>query len=323
VAEGKWIAGLSPGMPVADAARVALAARLEVVRQFLPLAATRPYEDAEYVHQLRVGTRRAAAALRVFADCLPRKRLKAAKTALRAIRQAAGDARDWDVFLKSLSDATPAADPDTRPAFDFLLGYALGERSAAQARLVGAADAAGPDFAPDTAVLPAHVRDPRGDDPPATFGDLAFGQLTDLFERFNADIATNPSEPAALHQLRILGKRVRYAMELFATCFAPPLKDILYPAIEALQEALGDLQDAAVGSERLEGLRARVRLAIPDEWPRLEAGIDGLLRANRDRIPEGRGRFAAWRADWARLTAEHPLAALRLGPGPTPERPGM
>ena len=62
MAEGKWIAGLTPGMPVADAARAVLAERFAVVRHFLPLAAEKPYEDAEHVHQLRVGTRRSGAA---------------------------------------------------------------------------------------------------------------------------------------------------------------------------------------------------------------------------------------------------------------------
>src|SRR4051794_22443581 len=105
MAEGKWINGLAAAMPVEDAARVVFAARFEVVRQYLPLAATRPYEDVEYVHQLRVGTRRAGAALQVFGTCLPRKHLRAAKASLRGLRRAAGDARDWDVFLLALADA--------------------------------------------------------------------------------------------------------------------------------------------------------------------------------------------------------------------------
>ena len=78
MAEGKWINGLTPTMPVDDAARVVFAARFEVVRQFLPLAAAKPYEDVEYVHQLRVGTRRAGAALQVFEACLPRAPLRRA-----------------------------------------------------------------------------------------------------------------------------------------------------------------------------------------------------------------------------------------------------
>ena len=60
MADGKWIAGLTPGMPIADAAKAVLTARFAVVRHYLPLAAEKPQEDVEYVHQLRVGTRRAA-----------------------------------------------------------------------------------------------------------------------------------------------------------------------------------------------------------------------------------------------------------------------
>src|SRR5438874_12397589 len=99
--DGKWIDGLTPGMPVAEAAKVVLAARFAVVRHFLPLASEKPHEDVEHVHQLRVATRRSAAALRVFADALPRKLLKQTKRTLRRLRRAAGDARDCDVFLAS------------------------------------------------------------------------------------------------------------------------------------------------------------------------------------------------------------------------------
>src|SRR2546426_11365277 len=67
MAEGKWISGLTPTMPVADAARLVLQVRLEVVRDSLPPALHRAEKDSEYVHQLRVGTRRAGAALGVFA----------------------------------------------------------------------------------------------------------------------------------------------------------------------------------------------------------------------------------------------------------------
>ena len=134
MADGKWITGLTPDMPVADAARVVLAARFEVVRQYLPLAAEKPYEDREYVHQLRVGTRRAGAALKVFGDWLPRKHHRRAKRALRTLRRAAGGARDWDVFIQGLPEAKPLAAASGKPALDFLLGYAVGERAAAQAR---------------------------------------------------------------------------------------------------------------------------------------------------------------------------------------------
>jgi CHAD domain-containing protein len=314
MSDGKWIAGLRPDMPVADAARAVLAARLEVVRHFLPLAAERPFEDSEYVHQLRVGTRRAGAALEVFADCLPRKRLKAVKRSLRAIRRAAGDARDWDVFIQALSGAKPLNTAKGKPARDFLLGYALGERSAAQARLVEATADAGPGFADESLALPEHAHEPHGGSPPPAFGAAAVAYLDDLFADFTASVRADPTEPADLHRLRIRAKQLRYAIELFANCFAPALREHVYPAVEALQEQLGGLQDAAVGVERLERVRARAQKVVPGEWPRLRDGIAGLIRGLRTRLKAGRKKFVAWRAGWEKLSAEHPLAALRLAP---------
>jgi hypothetical protein len=66
MADGKWIEGLGPQMPVADAARRVLSERFEVVCRNLPLAMHQPDRDPEHVHRLRVGTRRAGAALRIF-----------------------------------------------------------------------------------------------------------------------------------------------------------------------------------------------------------------------------------------------------------------
>ena len=39
--------------------------------------------------------------------------------------------------------------------------------------------------------------------------------------------------------MRILGKRLRYAMEMFADCFGPAFREELYPAVEQMQEILG------------------------------------------------------------------------------------
>ncbi|MBA4064654.1 MAG: hypothetical protein C0501_13260 [Isosphaera sp.] len=303
MADGKWVAGLVPGMPVAEAARAVLTARFGVVRQYLPPAVEKPYHDPEYVHQLRVGTRRSAAALRAFGDCLPRKALRAAKHHLRAIRRAAGDARDWDVFRLGLAKAKALAGADGRPARDFLTGYALGERAAAQARLVEAAATAGPGFAEVSDGLPDLVRDPDGANPPATLGTLAAVQFGELLRAFTAAADANPTDPADLHQLRILGKRLRYALEIFADCFPPRVKEVVYPAVEKAQELLGEVQDAAVGWERLSALRDRVRLAAPADWLRVEDGFEGLMRAVREKVPAGRDAFQAWRKEWAKVVA--------------------
>jgi CHAD domain-containing protein len=300
MADGKWIAGLTPEMPVADAARVVLAERFGVVRRYLPLAAEKPYEDAEYVHQLRVATRRSGAALRVFADCFPRKPHKAVRRQLRSIRRAAGDARDWDVFRLGLPGMKTLGGSG-KPALDFLTGYAMGERSAAQTRLADAAADDGPGFLEASTEFPVLAHAPRGDSPPSTFGVFAAIRFGELLRAFDEAVRANPTEPAALHQLRILGKRARYALEIFADCFPPGFKDAVYPAVEKAQELLGEIQDAVVARDRLTALRARLKLTAPDEWSRLQKGLDGLIQAMRAKIPAGRKAFQAWRKEWTGL----------------------
>ncbi len=59
MADGKWIPGLKIDTPVVDAAHQVLSVRLKVIQHYLPHAAEKPEEDVEYVHQLRVGSRRA------------------------------------------------------------------------------------------------------------------------------------------------------------------------------------------------------------------------------------------------------------------------
>src|SRR5690348_512201 len=100
--DGKWISDLKADTPVAEAARHVLFVRLQVVKDYLPRAALEPDHDIEYVHQLRVGSRRADAALRIFRACLPAKAHRKARRRLRKLRRAAGAARDWDVFLADL-----------------------------------------------------------------------------------------------------------------------------------------------------------------------------------------------------------------------------
>src|SRR5690349_7794695 len=99
MADGKWITDLRADTPLPEAAQRVLAVRLEVVGHYLPRAVQEPDRDPEFVHQLRVGTRRADAALRIFRPCLPRKVYKKARRRLRELRRAAGAVRDWDVFL--------------------------------------------------------------------------------------------------------------------------------------------------------------------------------------------------------------------------------
>lgn len=310
MADGKWITGLSPEMPVADAARRVLTERFAVVREFLPLAVNRAWEDAEFVHQLRVGTRRSGAALRVFADAFPRKRLKATKQALRTLRQAAGGARDWDVFLAALPETKVFTQSANKPALDVLAGYALGQRAAAQTHLVTAEVGTGAAFRELSEALPERAREPDSEGAPANLGALAVHQLGDLLRELTTEAEANPTDPADLHALRITAKRLRYAIELFADCFPPMLKEVVYPEVERVQELLGDVQDASVGLARLTDIRARLDVVLPKQSARAKKGLTALSAELAAKVPAGRQAFAKWRTGWLKLVAGLKLELL-------------
>lgn len=309
MADGKWITELTPTTPVADAARRVLTVRLQVVHDYLPLALHEADKDPEYIHQLRVGTRRAGAALQIFSLCLPEKELRAARKQLKRVRRNAGSARDWDVFLMGLVSGEKQPE-NRRPGIDFLLGYALAERSASLERLIEACPNYPFDFDRLLAETVAAIHKPRAEPGIQVLSDLARPLLTGLLRQLHQVASGKLADYDQLHQVRIAGKRLRYAMEVFACCFAPNFRETLYAAVEGMQEMLGRANDSHVAIGHLERLREQIRSKCPGDWRRLRPGVEGLLRCHRERIPEERRRFEEWWTRWQESGGEPAFTAL-------------
>jgi CHAD domain-containing protein len=309
LAAGKWISELKATTPVPDAARHVLTVRLEVVRDYLPPALEQAANDHEHVHRLRVGTRRARAALDIFECCLPSRVYKGARKYLRNIRQVAGEARDWDVFLASLTQWAREHGRKLRPGLDCLIGYVVARREAAQSQL----EAAGKDFPfaferflAETVAAVHKPHDPRL----RTLVDLALPRLTGQLRELDEAARLDLEDYEHLHQIRILFKRLRYAMEVFADCFAPAFRVELYPAVEAMQEILGNANDSHVACGRLDALSARFQALGPVEWKRLSPGIEGLRQYHQSRLPEERERFQDGWVRWCQTGGEAAFSAL-------------
>lgn len=333
MADGKWITEVTADTPLADAARWVLAVRLEVVRDHLQLALREPGKDIEHVHQLRVGTRRAGAAVEIFRLCLPDKVYKSARKQLRRIRRAAGAARDWDVFLAALTAEKRAEAAPAQAGVDLLIGYALAQRVTAQEHL----EALCPDYPFDFERLRAEavaaVRPPRSDGGPRTLADLARPLLADLLRELDAAAARDLDDYDNLHQVRIAGKRLRYAMEVFANCFAPAFREELYPLVEEMQEVLGRANDSHVAAGRLRGLREQLRGNRLVDRKRFEPGLRRLLLMHERRLPQERRRFKEWWQRWQQDGGEAAFATLlhaletrwavaQFGPPPSGAEPG-
>jgi CHAD domain-containing protein len=309
MADGKWIPDLKSTTPLADAARHVLTVRLDAVRHHLSPALHHADEDLEHVHQLRVATRRAGAALRLFAICLPEKTYDDGRKGLRKLRRAAGDARDWDVFhdmVTAWCQKQPAAQ---RPGLDFLIGYATARREMAQAQLLDVAGNAPLTFDRLLAETVAAVHRPANSGPRRLI-NLARPMLTGLLQELEQTAARDLNDYCNLHQVRIAGKRLRYAMEVFADCFAAPFRDDIYPEVEAMQDMLGRANDSHVAAGRLEGLRDRLGASRPKEWKRYRPGIEALLRHHRQQLPRERKLFLTWWKRWCDSGVEARLEEL-------------
>ena len=133
-----------------------------------------------------------------------------------------------------------------------------------------------------------------------TLLDLAAPWLSALFGDLKQAAGADLSDYSRLHRVRILGKRLRYAMEVFANCFPRSFREKFYPAVEEMQDILGGANDSYVASQRLQALCAKIQVVQPEDWKRLQPGIEGLLRYHEQRLPEERRRFLGWWRRWQR-----------------------
>ena len=281
-ASGKWIEGIGSESSVEEAARRSLEARLPAVNHWLPLAAYLAEQDVEHVHRLRVSTRRAVAALRLYRDWLPRKRGRWLKKRLKKIRRAAGDARDLDVLAQRL-----ARDYGERAAP--VLAMIAERRAAVQTALMKIAERCRrrDRFLRKTARLLAGIRPPdEHSAQPVRFGGWAAERLAEAAAEFFSALPDEGADTAALHQFRIRAKALRYTIELVAPAFGAELRNEYYPVVEELQVRLGKIQDHVTAAARLREWATDVEdRALPDALRELaveeSAHLDDELREFR------------------------------------------
>jgi CHAD domain-containing protein len=314
-APGKWIDGLARDMRLSDAALAVLGIRLEAVELMLPLASGRADEDEEYIHQVRVATRRADAALLVFGELLPRKRLEKARRRLRKIRRAAGTARTCDVHLSILAADRDATTTDHEQAvLDEIINWTARERGCAQKPVIKVADRY-----PVEKLQRKRKRllkrlsaagSPSSNGSGRTFGDVAASMLPELLEVVATAAGRDLHDPEHLHDLRLCAKRLRYALELFASCCGDHFKKT-YAAVQQVQGTLGDINDTHEIVARVErfGEERRDRIEREAKWP---AAYESLLARYRGRLATQIADFhAEWEGGGRRAVLEE-LAALEI-----------
>ncbi len=309
--QSKWISDLGAATPVADAARRVLTLRLEGVRDGLGHALREPGRDPEFVHQLRVATRRASVALEVFAECLPPRVYKTARSLLRNIRRAAGKARDWDVFLARLlsdADKLPAGD---RATIDMLVGYALAHRLPAQEDLERSCGDYPFGFERCMAQTIGGISYRSNGKTP--LANLVRPLLGRMFDELNQAAVRDHHDYHHLHGTRIVGKRLRYTIEMFVDCFGPALRAMLYPAIVEMQQVLGEVHDHFNAALLYAALGAKLDVFLSRDGSRYQPFIDRLKAEHERQLQESCQRFQLWWEGWRKPEIHVAIADLLSG----------
>jgi len=304
LASSKWIEGMEPDQPISKAVRRALRARLEAVWQYVPLAAKKWEEDVEYVHHLRVAARRARAATRIFADLLSQREARWMKKMLRGLRRAAGAARDLDVLGQRLGNTAEATTGSLQSPLIERIGVC---RRKAQKPLVTACEKAKrKGFKKRSRALAKTVSWPS-EQPEPTFGDAARTMLAPLVDKFLEAAKADLSDVESLHQMRLAGKRVRYAMELLAGAFDDSFRGELFVAFEEIQERLGTINDHVTAIEMFSGWLER---ADDDGSP---GELAELIAHEEQQLDARRQEFRSWwTAERAEALAQRFAMVLRI-----------
>ncbi|MBU3908263.1 MAG: CYTH and CHAD domain-containing protein [Gammaproteobacteria bacterium] len=278
--------------------------------------------DPEYVHQMRIATRRLRAAVRLFGPVLPEGFAAQLLQPLRDLMGVLGQARDLDVLFAEIASPVLEALPD-EPRLAALVGIITEHRFAARQEalrfmasprygsIVLQALATLNELAENVKVGAGGMKCPEAGTasaaPAANIGTaltlltFARSRLRRLRKKVLALAAqTRVDNPPSLHALRIDIKRLRYALEFFTPLAAPKAMRRMIAHLTQLQDTLGQINDLASAGELLmdcareQGGDPRLREAVtliggwhgPRHHKLLKAVPAGLKQLGRLRLPK-------------------------------------
>jgi CHAD domain-containing protein len=235
-------------------------------------------EDIEYIHRMRVASRRLRAALPLFRSCFPKKQYGRWMNEIAGITRALGEARDADVqiaFLQKYKKKRLAAwqkrpgrdgsEPPTGPAVRYLLAGLQKRRSRHQQQVLSALESLEKSrVIPDMEETFLRLAGPNRRIPRE---ELSYGVPTLAAYHIAKRLATllsyeewvdPPDAVAEHHATRIAAKKLRYTMETFGPVYRLGLAK-QHARVRKIQEILGDLHDCDVWIDHITRLLLRER----------------------------------------------------------------
>lgn len=249
---------LRPNEPAERAVRRVLARLMATLEA--NVAGTVHDLDTEFLHDLRVATRRTRTCIGQLRDVFPPDALAPFAEELRWLATATNPCRDLDVFLRDLAERSLALAETQSEALAPVLEHLRAEREAVHRELVAVLESAR--FATLVRrwkrLLGRRLLGGERGAVPVT--ELASERVLHAYRRLASRAkALAPNAPATeLHRLRIDAKKLRYLLEFFASLWDAEGTGALVAELKLVQDSLGDYHDAWLQRERLTGLANEV-----------------------------------------------------------------
>ena len=217
--------------------------------------------DSEFLHDWRVAVRRTRSLFGQIRDVFPVGELARHREELGWLARLTGSARDLDVFLLELEQATRGAEalPGLQPVIEELRA----RRAEAQRELVEGLDsprAAAALRAWEAFLHRSPEAKPSETDADRPLGELAARRALKLHRRITRTAAALPAQAPAveLHALRIECKKLRYVLDGARSQLDAGALAAVLAVLKRLQSALGEAHDAHVQRELLEASAGRL-----------------------------------------------------------------
>jgi CHAD domain-containing protein len=298
------------------------------------IAGVKEGQDIEYIHRMRVASRRLRAALPLFRICFPDNQYKKWLQEITRITKALGDARDADVqiaFLKKTQkkiQKEPGRQEKSRavnlrsrePAIRFLLQALQKKRIILQKHVLSAIDGLEKSHVTDEMHLVFTTMDAgiraarkrpgmRGVPPIAA---LRIGKRLSTLLSYEPWVL-HPEAVAEHHATRIAAKKLRYTMEIYGAVYRNNLAKPL-ARVKKIQEILGDIHDCDVWIDQITTLllreRALFRSGKGEKRPDTTT-LASLRLLLHDRETERRQRYRQFVRYWQSLARARLWEELR------------
>lgn len=279
-----WRVARAEGTPVSRVAARTIRLRLERVWAEARAAAG-DSQDVESIHRLRVASRRTLAAMRAFRELLPTRRRQWFEKKLRRLRRVAGDARDLDVLAGRLAMAQASMNAAHRARSRLVSMLSRQRATSRQPIRELYEELLAADWPGRVDGLVERISDDGAD---TSFGCYARRCFRPIVVKFFARADRGFHDARQMHRLRIEGKKLRYAMEIFAGVFPNRVRVRCQHALEQLQETLGEFTDHAAAAERF-------RRWARDDSMTADRGTLSAMRRREDALAKtARKAFIKW-----------------------------